>query len=338
VLISSRAHIVRSTVAAAALAVVAPGLARGQAPAHAMSHEASSASPAAADIEAFARLTVAISQARDSTQKLFALSRNATPLMQQQLRDQLATQIAGLLRQAGVSDDEYRRRTYLVSTDSAARTIYDQVVAKLTGAPIPGQVIATAAPTVALPAGPVGMHLGHILNGFAETPGGQGLLPTAMAEARIAAQHAALAARDTGDLESMKRHAGHVIHAVDPTVVTSGPGLGYGVKRAAFGIATHVDLAAKSPGASPQVVTHAAHVGTSARNTVQRADQIVAVAKRVQAATTKADAVSLVSQLVALTTELVAGRDADADGKTTPKDGEGGLQLCEDHVRLMLAP
>ena len=73
----------------------------------------------------------------------------------------------------------------------------------------------------------------------------------------------------------MKLHAGHVINAVDPSVVASGPGLGYGVKRAALGVAAHIDLAAKTPGASPNIVTHAGHIGTSARNTVQRADAIV---------------------------------------------------------------
>jgi hypothetical protein len=305
---------------------------------HAMSHDtaAAAARPSADSIVAFAKLSLTISQARDSAQKLFALTRNATPIMQKQLRDQLAEQIAGILRDAHVSDAEFRRQTYVVSTDTAARAIFDQTIAKLTGAPIPGQV-ATAAAAVTLPPGAIGAHLGHVMNGFAVTPGGQGLLPTALAEARIAAQHAALAARDTGDLESMKRHAAHVIHAVDPTVVQSGPGLGYGVKRAALGVATHVDLAAKTAGASPQIVMHAGHVATSARNTVQRSDMVVALAKRIQAAKTAAEAVSLVSQLVALTTELTVGRDADADGKTTWKDGEGGLQHCEEHMRLMLA-
>ena len=85
-------------------------------------------------------------------------------------------------------------------------------------------------------------------------------------------------------------------------------------------------------------MTHAGHVGTSARNTVQRADAVVAVAKRIQAATSAAVAVSLVSQLVSLTTELVVGRDADADGLTSWKQGEGGLQHCEEHMKLLLAP
>jgi hypothetical protein len=175
------------------------------------------------------------------------------------------------------------------------------------------------------------------MNGFTDTPKGLGLLPTAMEEARIASIHAGFAARDPENLGAMKMHAGHVINAVDPTVVTTGPGLGYGVKRAALGVASHIDLAAKVPNASPNVVMHANHVATSARNTVQRADALVALAQKIQAAASASEAASLVSQLVSLTNQLVMGEDADADGKITWKQSEGGLAQCEEHVTLLLA-
>ena len=47
-------------------------------------------------------------------------------------------------------------------------------------------------------------HIGHVADAWNDTPDGQGLLPAALAEARIAAQHAGLAARDTSDLDAMK--------------------------------------------------------------------------------------------------------------------------------------
>ena len=287
------------------------------------------------DIVAFAKLSISVAQVRDSIQKELAEPRNKTPQAQQQLREQLASGVEEVLHHAGMSEEEFRHKTYVVSTDSASRSVFDETIAKMTGAPLPGQL--GAAPlAVAVPAGPVGVHIGHVMNGFTDTPKGLGLLPTAMEEARIAAVHAGLAARDLENLGAMKLHAGHVINAVDPTVVTAGPGLGYGVKRSALGIATHMDLAAKTPGASAEVVMHANHVATSARNTVQRADAIVALAKRIQAATAASDASALVSQLVSLTNELMLGKDADADGKVTWKEGEGGLQQCDEHVRLML--
>ena len=290
----------------------------------------------AAEIAEFARLALAIAQARDSAQRQLAMPRNKTPQAQQLLREQLAAEIAELKRRAGISEEEYQRRTYLVSTDSASRAAYDRTIATLTGAPIPGQIPAAAA-ALPVPPGAAGVHVGHVANAFADTPRGQGLLPTAIAEARTAAVHAQLALRAPEDLASIKMHAGHVAHAVDPTSVTAGPGAGYGVKRAALGVATHLDLAARAPGAPPNLATHAAHVGTAARNTVQRADEIVALARRIRAATSAADAAALASQLASLTNELVAGRDADADGRVGWKEGEGGLQQCEEHLKLMVA-
>ena len=316
-------------VCSAGLVLASPPLLAQAAPAPTMSHD---------EIVAFAKLEVAIGQARDSAQARLAQARNAKPETQQQYRDQLRIQVAELLQHSGVSDSAFRRKTYIVSTDSAARRVFDGTIAQLTGVPTPGQVQAVAAPpTVKVPAGVVGVHIGHVVNAFGDTPNGQGLLPTALAEARVAVQHAALAARNPANLDAMKLHAGHVLNAVDPAIMPMGPGLGYGVKRAAAGIAMHIDLAAKAPGASPNVVAHANHVATSARNTVARSDQVVTLAKQIQAATSAADAAALVNQLVSLTAQLTAGFDANGDGKITWQDGEGGLQHVQEHVKLMLA-
>jgi hypothetical protein len=323
----------RVTSALIAFAIAVPCVAQGT-----PAQQSTSASHVAHDdIVAFAKLSLEVAQVRDSIQKQLAMPRNNKLEAQQQLRDEMATQVAEVLKKAGVSDEEYRRKTYLVSTDSGARATFDETIAKLTGAPLPGQLPATTAATVAVPPGPVGVHLGHVMNAFTDTPKGMGLLPTAMAEARTAMTHAGLAARDPENLAAMKLHAGHVINAIDPSVMPAGPGLGYGVKRAALGVAAHIDLAAKTPGASENVIMHANHVGTSARNTVQRSDAIVALAKQIQAAASASEAASLVSQLVSLTTELEMGKDADADGKITWKAGEGGLAQCDEHVRLLLA-
>src|SRR5688500_16171350 len=126
-------------------------------------------------------------------------------------------------------------------------------------------------------------HIGHVQTSFMGTPMNQGLLPTAIAEAKIAAQHAALALKASGNLDQMKLHAGHVLHAVDPSIEAAGPGLGYGVKRAAMGVAQHVGLAAKVEGASKNVMTHSTHVATSAGNVVKWADEMIAVAREIRA-------------------------------------------------------
>jgi len=178
-------------------------------------------------------------------------------------------------------------------------------------------------------------HIGHVADKWNDTPEMVGLLPAAIAEARVAAQHAGLAARDTSDLDSMKRHTAHVLHAVDPTQIENGPGAGYGVKQAAEGAAKHIMAAANSDDASGAVKTHAEHVATSARNTVARADEIVMLAQKIDAAASASDAAGLVTELNDLAQALLAGVDANNDGRTGWQEGEGGLETAETHLNLM---
>ena len=175
------------------------------------------------------------------------------------------------------------------------------------------------------------------MNGFNDTPGMAGLLRVAAAEAAVAATHAGLGARTPDDLAMLKLHATHVLHAVDPTTVTlTAPGQGYGVKKAAAGVAAHIELAAGVDGASANVKTHSAHVATAARNTVKKVDQIIALAKQVGEATTAAAASALFNQMVPLAQQLMAGVDANGDGRITWEENEGGLQQAEEHVTLLL--
>lgn len=204
------------------------------------------------------------------------------------------------------------------------------VVTLAVAALLPGQV-ATAQQT-----SPAHAHIGHVMDEWRDTPDGRGLLPTAVGEAEVAAQHASLAARDPNNLDAMKLHTGHVIHAVAPSEEPSGPGLGYGVKRAAEGTATHIELAADADGASQNVSVHSTHVATSARNTVQRADEVVRLAKQIQAASSASAAAPLVEQLRTLAEQLVTGADADGDGQVGWQEGEGGLEQAEQHMMLMM--
>ncbi len=287
------------------------------------------------EIAMFARAEVAIVAARDSMNVQRSKHANKTAQMQEQLNKQFLAQVADILKHVGLTDVEYQRRTFLVSSDSASRRIFDSVVVAVTGAPLPGY--AARAAVLAVPAGPAGVHIGHVVNSFNETPTLQGLLPAAIAEARIAIQHAGLAGRQPTNLEYMKTHAGHVIHALNPTVITMGPGLGYGVTKAATGVATHIDLAAAAQGASPAVVMHSKHIAAAARNVVERAGAAVAIAQKILAATTAADAAALVSQLTSAVEQLISGTDTNGDGRITWDQGEGGLQQAEEHIKLMLA-
>lgn len=122
-------------------------------------------------------------------------------------------------------------------------------------------------------------HMDHLTKGWKDTPGGKGLLPTAIAEAKIAAQHAGFAGKKPDNPGWMQSHTRHVLHAVDPSRQTKGPGLGYGVKKAALGCAKHVGLAAKGDGASKNVKAHSVHVATACNNSAARAKEIIALGK-----------------------------------------------------------
>lgn len=178
-------------------------------------------------------------------------------------------------------------------------------------------------------------HVGHVGDSFMNTPDKKGLLPTAQAEAATAATHANLAAKMAGDLAAMKLHAGHVIHAVDPSVEASGPGLGYGVKRAATGVAQHITLAANTAGASANIKTHATHIAGAANAVAARADEIVAVAQKIRAAASAADAAPLAAQMATLCQQLTAGVDANKDGRVSWEAPEGGLQHAQQHLDLL---
>jgi hypothetical protein len=179
------------------------------------------------------------------------------------------------------------------------------------------------------------VHIGHVMTGWKDTPDNVGLLPTAIAEANVAAQHAGFAVSKPADLTWMKTHIGHVLHAVDPSVEPKGPGLGYGVIKAADGAAKHVGFAAESEGASENVKTHAVHVGASTKNVVTWGKLIVRLGKQVKAAKTAAQAAPMVKKIENLAARLAAGEDVNGDGKVTWHAGEGGLEAAEKHMGFM---
>jgi hypothetical protein len=287
------------------------------------------------EIADLARTQFAINAAVDSSNVQLAKQANKKSDVQDQLRAKRAENVAQILHHAGLSDKEFRQRTYFVSIDTGARRTFDSVMVTLMGQALPGTAVGTQA-KLTVPPGAPGIEIGYVVNTFKETPLLQGLLPAAIAESRIATQHATLAGRQPTNLEYMKTHAGHVINALDPTIVKVGPGQQYGAKRAAEGVAVHIELAAKAEGATPGITVHATHIAMAARNTVARAEAAIAIAQKVMAATTAAEAAALVAQLASATDQLMAGADANNDGRITWEKGEGGLQVADEHVKLML--
>ncbi len=178
-------------------------------------------------------------------------------------------------------------------------------------------------------------HVGHVATSFGRAPDGQGLAATAATELGIAMLHANFAAGDLSNLAAMQRHAGHVLHALDPAEGSRGPGLGFGLIPATEGVATHIGLAANSDGASAGVRTHAQHITTIAGTVARRGEEAAAVARALQAAPSMRRASPLVAQLRLLMYQIGEGADSDGDGRLA-LEGEAGLQQLEAHVYLLL--
>jgi len=194
-----------------------------------------------------------------------------------------------------------------------------------------GDKAAPAAPVI-----PSHNHIGHVMTMWKDTPGTQGFLPVAIADAKVAAAHAGYMQKSLDNLDSMKLHAGHVLNALDPSIEMKGPGSGYGVKRAAAGASQHVELAAKSEGASKGVQTHAGHVTTSLADVTQWTDAAIATAQKIRAAVSASEAAPLVAELTAQINNINNGVDANKDGSIGWQTGEGGLAQANQHMMLMM--
>lgn len=170
---------------------------------------------------------------------------------------------------------------------------------------------------------PAQVHLGHVNTKFVGVKDG-GLLQASKAEAQVVVTHAGLGMQ-ANDLATMKTHAGHIIHAIDPRRVTTGPGTGYGLLTASEGLVRHLELASRAQGANAQLKTAATDAVAGAKNTQRRADRILGIAIVInEFVDSPAEGTELFRDLKALADQLLAG-----------SGGEGGLQVVEQNVGQM---
>ncbi len=298
------------------------------------------------EIRALAEAQIAIAAVLDSNGAQLAKVKNKTVEAQAEMQKRRKELIEQALTKRGLTSTEFERRRYVVSTDRMMRFQLDSMVAKMTGQPLPGTVIlgvGGAPPGAVPPAAPpfptvVGIMVGYVGSGYLDTPDKAGLLPTAVTEAKVAAQHAGFMSRSPDSLRTLQMHAGHVLHAIDPTTMpaATAPGKGYGVKRALRTAITYAEQAAQEAGASANVKTHSAHIVGAAKSALERADQVIALARKIQSSSDAKTAASLIGELQSLCDQLVAGVDVNADGKIAWNGGEGGIQQAQDHVTLLI--
>lgn len=161
-------------------------------------------------------------------------------------------------------------------------------------------------------------HIGHVMIAWRDTPGQVGLLTIAQSDTRIAAAHALLLSKST-TLDDMRLHAGHVLHALDPALETTGPASGYGAKKAAAGAMQHVGFTASVDNASATVKSHATSVNATLTDAMAGIDRAIAAAQKIRAAGSAAEAAPAVRDL-----------------QTIVEDIGRGLQQSEQEMRLMM--
>ena len=196
-------------------------------------------------------------------------------------------------------------------------------------------------------------HIGHVMTSWKDTPSAKGFLPTAIADAQVALEQIERADLE-GRINDFWLYGGYVLNALDPGAETDAllktayarlptnyikievPGTGYGIKRAVAGALQHVQLAAKSEGASENVKTHAAHVAASLENVVKWTDQAIATVRKLLEAKDVGGGQVLVDELTYQIGQIAIGTDANGDGQTGWQAGEGGLRQANTHMRLMM--
>lgn len=185
------------------------------------------------------------------------------------------------------------------------------------------------------------VEIDYLLASYFDTPNALGIIPTGMAEAEIATEQIRLAGRDSTNLNAMIRGAYAVLNTIDPNVVGSGPGLGYGFRRAAEAVVTHIGLATAVDSIPETLRFHAEYVARASRSASAIADEAIATAQELQRASSPAAARGLLRVLRRQVREMAWGGDRDRDGRIGYSDGELGLAQATYHlelVRRMTAP
>lgn len=88
-----------------------------------------------ARLTAYTKAFAAIGLARDQAHADLALPKNKTIEVQKELRDTLHSRIEQILRENGLTQEQYARITHAISTEAHRRKAFDDILARLTPKP-----------------------------------------------------------------------------------------------------------------------------------------------------------------------------------------------------------
>lgn len=192
---------------------------------------------------------------------------------------------------------------------------------------------ATRAPTIAH------AHIGHAMDGWAETSNQVGLLVTAENAARAAVNESEAAVAEKKDLARIKFNIAQIISHTNPNYFDSQPSTErkrYGVKNALAETAHHITFAAKSPDASANVINSAQQFSRNTNYLLNRCDTITLLANEVLKSQSAEEANILSGELLKLTRANLYGDDSNGDGIIGSVPEEYGLKQLRDELLTMI--
>src|SRR3954465_14931290 len=121
-------HEVRmKVVVAASLVICLSAASQAQSP-MTMTHQQSALAMSRDEIASYAKIHLAIGKVRDSVQLALGLAENNPDKPAQDLRAHLRKRVAEILAANGMSDEQFHRETFLLSSDDQTRAVFDTVV------------------------------------------------------------------------------------------------------------------------------------------------------------------------------------------------------------------
>ncbi|MBI4287227.1 MAG: cupredoxin domain-containing protein [Chloroflexi bacterium] len=193
-----------------------------------------------------------------------------------------------------------------------------------------------------------GIHLQHLLVQVPGSPLGLGSVDALRLHmfALVVHSNEIESARRRGNLDSMKRHAEHVINLVEGQSgkdygdlnrdgFVQDPGDGYGLLAYAALASAQARLANDAADATPAIATHAPHVITTADNISKWATQVRDHALTVINAASLQGMESTTTNSMTLSARALAGYDGNDDGVISPIPNEGGLVQLQAHAKMM---
>jgi hypothetical protein len=173
------------------------------------------------------------------------------------------------------------------------------------------------------------VHLGHALTGVHVTPGKQGYLLVAEKQAEDVYTLAQKATSGT-DLAQLKNDVAAAVNATNSEAE-------FGLKHSLVMASNHINFAATSPDASPNVQQSAPVFARDTVRVVERCELIGLLGKDVDASTSVKEAQLLAGEIANLARANLDGEDADHDGTVGGNPAEFGMKQLRAELDGIIA-